>query len=125
MRVTLDLSEARSFELAEPGPYEMTVDTISEPIKSEKSIGVDVEFKFADPKLDQQCGTVRRRYPITGKGAGFFREFWKAATGQDLPVGEQIDVDLDDAISRPVMVEIGHREYEGRTYNDATRVVGL
>lgn len=125
MRVTIDTSEAKSFELAEPGPYEMSVAAISEPKKGANSTYVEVQYAFSDPKMDQQCGKIFRNYPITGKGAGFFREFWKAATGEDIPVGTQIDVDLDNAIGRPVIVDVGHESYEGRTRNAAQKVIGV
>lgn len=125
MRVTVDTTEAKSFELAEPGPYEMTVHAIGEPTKGEKSTYVAVEFAFTDPKMDQVCGKVFRNYPITGKGAGFFREFWKATTGVDIPIGTQLDVDLDDAIGRPLIVDIGHETYEGRSKNVPNKIVGV
>lgn len=126
MRVTVDTTQAKSFDLVEPGPYEMTIKSISEPKapkddpKGDK--GVEVEFAFQDPQLDQASGTVQRRYPIEGKGAGFFRDFWKAATGEDIPVGTKLDVDLDNAIGRPVIVGITHRPWQGKTYNNAETV---
>lgn len=122
-RVTVDTSEALSFEPAEPGPYEMTIDKIEGPKKGEKSNYMAVEFKFQDPEAQKKHGSVYRNYPIDGKGAGFFRDFWKAATGQDLPIGQKgLDIDTDDAMGRPVVVQLGNREYEGRTLNEAERV---
>lgn len=123
MRLTIDTTEARSFELAEPGAYEMKIHSISDLQKGEKAPYVTVEYEFQDPKMDQTCGRVQRNYPVAGKGAGFFREFWKAATGEDIPIGTQLDINPDDAIGRPVVVEIAHREYEGRTYNEPKTVV--
>lgn len=127
MRVTVDTTEARSFELAEPGPYEMTIATIGDPRATEKTTVVDVEFSFDDPKMDQTCGKVRRIYPIAGKGAGFFREFWKGATGQDIPIGTKLDIDLDDAVGRHVLVDVGHTKPgdDNRVYNEASKVVSL
>lgn len=125
MRYTVDMSEARSFELAEPGLYELIVESLSAPKQGEKSKYTEVTFKFADPAADQACGTVRRNYPVSGKGAGFFRDFWKAATGIDIPVGASIDVDFDDAVGRHVMGDIGHREHEGKKYNEVQSVVGV
>lgn len=122
MRVTIDTTEAQSFELTEPGPYEMTVEKIEGPTKGEKSTYVTVYYKFMDPSIAKKCGHVMRNYPIDGKGAGFFREFWKAATGQDIPLEAKLDVDLDDAISRPVIVEITHETYENKTRNSADKV---
>ena len=121
-RVTVDTTEALSFEPAEPGPYEMTINKIEGPNKGEKSNYMAVEFQFADPERQKKHGSVYRNYPIDGKGAGFFRDFWKAATGQDLPIGGNFDVDTDDALGRPVIVQIGNREYQGRVLNEAERV---
>lgn len=122
MRMTVDTTQAKSFELVEPGPYEMTVKGIGEPKKGPNATTVEVEFAFQDPKLDQSSGTIRRQYPIDGKGAGFFRDFWKAATGEDIPIGQKLDVDTDDAIGKPVIVNVEHREYEGKKYNEAKSV---
>lgn len=122
-RVTVDTSEALSFEPAEPGPYEMSVHKIDGPHKGDKSNYMAVEFAFQDPNRDKKHGKVFRNYPIDGKGAGFFRDFWKAATGQDLPIGQKgLDIDTDDAVGRPVIVQIGNREYQGRIQNEAERV---
>lgn len=128
-RLTLDLTEARSFEPTEPGPYPMIVDSIDGPERSKPSeknpdgvLGVTVSFKFQDPELDRKCGTVIRWYGIQGKSSGFFREFWKAATGEDLPIGDRFDIDTDDAIGRPVTVEIENEPYEGRIQNRAAKV---
>lgn len=129
MRVTVDTSEAKSFELVEPGPYEMTIRAVEffqgKPAtdNSEAKVSqLEVEFAFQDPRLDQSSGTIKRRYPIEGKGAGFFRDFWKAATGEDIPVGQKLDVDTDAAIGRPVIVAVEHREYNGKKYNEAKQV---
>lgn len=124
-RVTLDLSEARSFDAVEPGVYQMIIDAIEEPKKSKGGtgpLGSMIDFKFADPSLDQKAGTVSRWYAFEGKGSGFFRELWKAATGEDLPVGQAFDIDTDDAIGRTVNVLIDNEEYEGRMQNRVQRV---
>lgn len=122
-RVTIDTSEAMSFEPVEPGPYAMRVEKIEGPNKGEKSTYMAVTFAFEDPDVAKRAGSVFRNYPIDGKGSGFFRDFWKAATGEDLPLGQKgLDIDTDDAIGRPVIVQIGNREYEGRTLNEAERV---
>lgn len=121
-RVTIDTKEALSFEPVEPGAYEMTVAKIEGPEQGEKAKYMVVYYDFQDPELKQKAGSVIRNYPIDGKGAGFFRDFWKAATGQDIPVGVELDIDTDDAISRPVIVQIEHEDWEGKTRNKAARV---
>lgn len=124
-RATIDTSEAQSFEATEPGPYQMLVDQIDDPAPSEQkgTNGTWIYFKFQDPALAKKCGRVRKFYTLQGKGAGFFREFWKAATGEDLPVGQQaIDVDLDMGVGRPVIVSVGNETYEGRLQNSVERV---
>lgn len=122
MRLTIDTTEALSFEATEPGPYEMTVDKYEGPEKGDKSTFMWIYFRFADPALDKRCGRVRRAYPIDGKGAGFFRDFWKAATGVDIPTNSVIDVDMDDCLGRPVIVDIGNEEYQGKTQNTVNKV---
>lgn len=121
-RVTIDTTEAQSFELVEPGPYPMRVNS-AEPRQSSggKSMLV-VEFSFDDPSLDKKAGKVFRNYMLEGKGAGFTREFLKATTGEDFPVGQTLDFDTDDVVGKPVTVQIGHEEYEGNKKNVAERV---
>ena len=124
-RATIDTSEAQSFEATEPGPYPMLVDEIEDPGPSEVkgTNGSWVYFTFQDPAIARKCGRVRKFYTLQGKGAGFFREFWKAATGEDLPIGTAaIDVDLDDGVGRPVIVNVGNETYEGRLQNSVERV---
>ena len=127
-RMTINTSEAVSFEPAEPGPYSMTIDEL-EPIKSAKknTPGLNVYFKFVDTDLDQKCGRVRRFYPISGKGAGFFADLYKVATGSELPIGREggdLDIDTDDLMGKQVTVEVDNRAGDdGRVYNDAKKVV--
>lgn len=124
-RVTLDLSEARSFEPTEPGTYPMIVET-AEPVKSKEGKSMlNIAFKFEDPETDQRCGLVYRNYMLAGKGAGFFRELWKALTGEELAIGEgaMYDVDTDDIIGKHVVAKITNREYEGRQQNEIGSVV--
>lgn len=122
-RVTIDTSEAQSFELVEPGPYPMRVHS-AEPEKTSKGQNMlVVQFAFDDPALDKVAGKVFRNYMLEGKGAGFTREFLKATTGEDFPVGQTLDFDTDDVVGKPVIVQITHREYEGRKSNEASSVV--
>lgn len=131
-RLTINTQEVKSFEPAEPGPYLMTVDEISDVWLSEekKTPMVYVYFKFTDPAMDDRCGRVRRSYPVAGKGAGFFADFWKAATGEDLPIGAEggdIDVDTDEALGKTVQVEVGNEKSnkpgDDRVFNTAAKVV--
>lgn len=128
-RVTVDTTEAQSFEPVEPGPYPLLVDEITDPEKSKPSeknpeglLGCISYFTFQDPSIARHAGRVQRWYALEGKGSGFFREFWKAATGEDIPIDSRIDVDLDDAIGRPVVGDIGNEERDGRMYNVLNRV---
>jgi len=124
MRVVVNMENARSFEPAEPGPYPLVIKAMGNPEKKEKSTIIEVEFQFEDPEMDRACGTITRMYPIDGKGAGFFRDFWKAATGQELPVGQAgIAIDTDDAIGRHVIGDVANREYQGKLYNEVKSVV--
>lgn len=123
-RLQVDTSEAMSFEPVEPGTYECTVSKIEGPEKGPNSDYVTAYFEPDDVAVLQRAGHFRKTLPINGKGAGFFREFWKATTGEDLAMGEdEIDVDTDDAIGRPVVVSITNEEYEGALQNVVGRVV--
>lgn len=131
-RVTINTAEALSFQPAEPGPYLMTIDKASDPRKadSEKgTIGVDITFAFNDPDMSQRCGTIRRFYPITGKGVGFFADLWKVVTGEDLPIGKEggdLDVDTDELIGKVVQVDVGNRPDKDdpkKLWNEAKKVV--
>jgi hypothetical protein len=123
-RVTIDTTEAKSFEAVEPGPYPMTIDLI-EPKESKESHQpmINVGFKFDDPALDQKAGLVYRNYMLAGKGAGFTREFLKAVTGEDFPVGQVLDFDTDDLMGKHVHVKIGNKTYENRLQNEVEQVV--
>ena len=127
MRVTVNTTEALSFEPTEPGPYEMHVEKYDPPVKSKDgqgSLGTFIYFQFEDPSVQKRCGHVRRWYPLEGKGAGFFRDFWKATTGEDIPVGTTIDVDLDDCLGRPVIADITNEPYEGKLQNNISKLTG-
>lgn len=123
-RVTIDTTEARSFEPTEPGNYEMTVESVGAPEKGDKSTYLPITYRFDDPAIDKRCGTVIRNYPISGKGAGFFTELWKALTGEKIDIGLQgFDVDTDDIVGKHVIAQIENREYDGRLMNDVKKVV--
>jgi len=121
-RVTLNLTEARSFEPVEPGVYTMSIAEV-EPTVTGKNAKVpgqamlNVSFRFVDPALDQKAGSVLRSFMLEGKGSGFTRELWKACTGSELPVGESFDVDTDELIGRTLHCSIVNEEYEGRLNN--------
>lgn len=121
-RVTIDTTEAQSFEAVEPGPYSMTVETAEVKTSSKNDAMLNVAFKFEDPAIAKKAGLVYRNYMLVGKGAGFSREFLKAF-GIDIPIGVQMDFDTDDLVGRHVLVQITNREYEGRLQNEAQSVV--
>lgn len=125
MRVTIDTTEAQGFEATEPGPYPMTI--VSAEPKTSGNTGTPmllVGFEFQDPDTAKRCGKVFRNYMLAGKGAGFTRSFWKAVTGEDLPVGSTLDIDTDDILNRDVVVNIKNREYQGQLQNEVDTVVG-
>ena len=126
-RVTIDTSEAQSFEATEPGPYPMTISAIEFKKSKETSTPMmNVSYAFEDPERAKTCGVVFRNYMLGGKGAGFTRDFLKAASNGaiDVPVGEtNFDFDSDELIGRHVVVQIGNREYEGKLQNEAERVI--
>ena len=125
-RTTIDTTEAQSFEPVEPGPYPMHVERVD--LTKSKDKGdpmMNVGFQFEDPATAKKAGMVFRNFMLTGKGAGFTREFLKATTGEDFPIGQVLDFDTDDLLGKPVQVQIGNREYEGRLQNEAERIVAM
>lgn len=125
-RVTIDTTEATSFEATEPGPYPMTVSTVEfKKSKESQTPMMNVSFAFEDPDIAKKCGVVFRNYMLGGKGAGFTRDFLKAASNGviDVPVGGTFDFDSDDIIGRHVVVDVGNKEYEGRLQNEAVRII--
>lgn len=125
-RVTIDTTEATSFEATEPGPYPMTVSTVEFAKSKEKGQPMmNVAYAFEDPALAKKCGVVFRNYMLAGKGAGFAREVLKSITNGsiDIPIGGVFDFDSDELIGRHVVVQIGNKEYEGRLQNDAERII--
>jgi hypothetical protein len=121
-RVTIDTTEARAFEAVQPGPYPMKISSAEVKNSKNGEPMLLVTFTFEDPTVDKRAGSVLRNYMLAGKGAGFTREFWKAVTGEDIPIGGSFDIDTDDIVGHPVIVQIGNREYEGKMQNEAERV---
>lgn len=122
-RVTIDTTEALSNEPTEPGPYPMVISTAE--VKASKGglPMLNVAFAFEDPETAKRCGKVFRNYMLGGKGAGFTRDFLKAAAGIEIPVGGAFDFDTDDVIGRHVIAQVGNREYEGQVQNEVERVI--
>lgn len=123
-RVTIDTTEAVSSEPVEPGPYPMTISTAEVKVSKGNVPMLNVAYAFDNPELARKAGKVFRNYMLAGKGAGFARDFLKAAAGIEIPVGGQFDFDSDDVVGRHVIVQIGNREYEGQLQNEAERIIG-
>lgn len=122
--ITVDLREAVSFEAISPGTYPMIVDAVTGPESGPKSTYMIAEFRFDDPELAKKHGKVFRNLPITGAGAGFFRDFWRKTVGEKLPDDEPISVDTEDAVGAAVTCEIENEEWEGVLRNKIKRIVG-
>lgn len=122
-RVTIDTTEALSFEATEPGPYPMTVASAEVKNSKEGVQMLNVAFEFEDPDKAKVCGQVFRNYMLAGKGAGFSRDFLKQVGGIDVPVGTTIDFDTDDIIGRHVVVNIINEEYLGQMQNKVEKVL--
>lgn len=122
-RVSIDTTEATSFEATEPGPYPMTIGTVEIKNSKDNVPMMNVGFQFEDPAIAKKSGTVFRNYMLAGRGAGFSRDFLKAAAGIDIPIGGNFDFDTDDVIGRHVVVQIGNKEYNGNLQNEAERII--
>jgi hypothetical protein len=123
-RVTIDTSEAVSFEPVEPGAYPMSISTAE--VKNSKETNtpmLNIGFAFEDPDTAKKAGKVFRNFMLAGKGSGFTRDFLKAAAGIEIPAGAAIDFDTDDIVGRHVIAQIGNREYQGQMQNEVERII--
>lgn len=108
-RLNLKLDQATTFEAIEEGEYLVRVLDISDPEQGPKAQYVNVQVEVTDGEYEGR--RFFRNLPTEGKGAGFFMDFWKKATGEDLEKEPEIDVDTDDAIGAKLVAVIVKREY--------------
>lgn len=126
-RLTINTTEAQTFEATDPGLYNMTIDQIDDaaPSKAKGTLGTWIYYKHDDPNIQQRCGRARKFYPLEGPGSGFFMQLWKNLTGEDLPVGmENIDIDPDILLGKPVQVQLLLTKLDdGRMVNEVETVI--
>jgi hypothetical protein len=121
-RVSIDTTEATSFEAVEPGPYPMTIAAAEIKNSKDGDAMMNVNFSFEDPGTAKKAGTVFRNYMLEGKGAGFTRDFLKVF-GIDIPIGGKFDFDTDDIVGRHVIAQIKNKEYQGKVQNEVESLV--
>lgn len=112
-RLTLDLNDVKDFAPIEDGtPLPTKIAEIGEAKKaSTGGYYVDVTFEVIDGEFLGR--KLWKNYMLTGKGAGFTRQLYKAATGTDLEPGSSVDIDTDDLLGAHVTVIVENEDYNG------------
>jgi len=111
--LTIDATEAKSFEPIPDGIYDVRVREISEPKDGPNSTYVNVTFEIEDG--DYEGRKLWRVFPITGKGVVFFTDLIAKALGEHIEMGEETAFDSDDLIDQPVRVVVAQETYEDNT----------
>lgn len=121
-RLDVDLQEARDFSAIPERDYMCEVAEVSDVQEGDKAKYVRVTFQVQEP--EEFAGrNLFRNYVIEGEGAGFFRDMWETVTGEELPIGEMVEIDTDDLIGEEVVVVNEHREWEGETRNSVANLI--
>lgn len=133
--IDLDTTEGKSFETPPAGTYDVMLmdfeadkDSGSIVFTGDKSKYIRSVFQIINGEYKDQ--KIWRNYPITGKGTGFFTEFWELATGEKLPVGEEDgavmnDLDLSEAIGTQFTAVCTIREWDGNEYLEIKKLLPL
>ena len=125
-QIHFDPSKAVSFDTVAPGTYPVRVFAVSDVEQGPKAKYLSVEFEHLDPELAGKAGHIWRNYPIEGKGAGFFKDLWKKAVGEDL--SELTQLDTDDLVGKEITVELSLRPADDEEgwpeRNEIKKVIG-
>jgi len=132
--IDLDTTEGLVFEDVEPGVYDAFISDFHAPDdeivrEGPKARYVTPIFEIVgDPEFEGQW--LFRNYTVEGEGVGFFTDFWRAATGEELPVGPdeglQTTLDLSEVIGKEVSIVVEEEEYpegSGETRSAITEVI--
>lgn len=125
-RVSVSVKDAQTFEPVPDDMYPATVHKIEGPIKGPNSNYLKVQFKVSEGEHEGRI--FFRNFPVDGKGAGFFVEFWELATGEQIELGPDapdLDVDTDDALGAAIGIVTKQSEYEGKTRSEIDSLVAL
>lgn len=111
MKLTLDLSEAQSFEAVPDDTYACEIAEISEVQKGPKADFVTVSYEIVEGDYAGQM--LFQNLMITGKASGRFVDVLNKALGEDYDVSdlEHLEIDTDDLIGARVGVVTKQKEY--------------
>lgn len=121
-KINLDLTEAVSNKPIDLGVYEMEVESISEVKQGAKAAYVTIVWNCVEePFVGRKVYDNR---PVNGKGASLFADFYAKVTGEDVDVDDldSLDIDTDDLVGQSALVTIGHREYNGETQHEVSKL---
>lgn len=122
-KLTIDATEAKSFEPLPDDQYECTILEVGEVKSGPKARYVPITFEVSDG--DYASRRLWRNFVIEGPGAGFFTDLWHKATGEELELGEMNDVDTDDLIGKSVICITKQEEYEGNVRSQVDKILAV
>lgn len=120
-KLTVDATEATTFEAVEDDEYEVKVVSVSDVVQGPKAQYVKVEFDITD---GENAGRkLWSNFPIDGAGAGMFVEFANKAIDAGLEVGEAFDFDTDDLVGAELRAVTEQEEYQGEMRSQIKRLL--
>ena len=114
-RLTIDVSEAQSFDPVEDDLYLCEITAISEVKQGQKARYLTAEMTIEHGMQTEEAFAGRKLFtnlPIEGAGAGIFTSFWERATGEELDLeDDELDIDTDDLVGEKIAVQTKQEEY--------------
>lgn len=122
--LTIDATEAKSFEPIPDGTYETKILEISEVKQGPKARYVNITFEITDGDyIDRR---LWRNFVVEGPGSAFLVDLAnKALPDEEFEVGSEFSLDTDDLIGQAVIVVTVQEEYEGNTKSEVKRILAV
>lgn len=130
MAFSTDYSEVNSFDLIPKGEYEVIIKSITEHTTPKGATGLnlslvvrnDVEQKYKNRCIFHTLWKRREPTQADMQVQGYsFGQIMTLSKSAKLPSGKSYETVLDlcnDLVNRPIRITVGHREYNGKTYED-------
>ncbi len=122
-KLTIDATEATSFEPIPSGTYDARISTIKEPRTSAKGTEyIPIGFEVVDG--DYEGRWIWSNFMLSGKGVGITLDFINKALGTEYSAAdEEFDFDFDDLIGAEVQLVTALEEYEGQEREQVKRIL--